>query len=1182
MRVRIKLDRLRELLAASRRSQNAWALRIGLSRGHWSDIVNGKHPYPSARTRMAMLDAFGLERDELFAIETTASSDSSLARSLGERYVIDREVGEGAMGRVYRARDTRFGRPVAVKVVSDEALADLGPDRFLKEIRRSARLVHPHLLPVLDAGEADGTAFLVTPFVEGGSLRDRLEREGSLPLARALSLASGIADALTHAHERGVLHGDVKPENVLLAGEHAYLTDFGLSRALHLEVVREWERRPEIDIAAGTPAYVSPEQARAEPRIDARSDVYSLGCMLFEMLAGRAPFTGKSTTEIVRRRFDAVPPDLGRLAPELPSPVVRVIAAAMALDPDRRPATPNELIERLRAAARIGAESASTSTGRTVRALEALGGWTLSRPARPRGAFVSSLFEDLRHTVRSLSQRPMFAIVAIVTLAIGIGANAAIFSVIDAVVLRPLPYEEPDRLVRLFSTYEGSLCCTISPPNYLDMRDQSRQFELAAYSSTAFSVTGGPIPERMSGYRVTAGFFELLGAEPQLGRFPGEEDAHAGAAPVVVLSDRLWRDRFDADPEALGETLVVDDVPHAVIGVTRPGFRVTGQPRLFTTLRWDPESMPSRGSNSLLVLGRPVDGISVEGAMQELETIYARLVELYPDNIVNRGVGHLSLDQWLVGEARERQLLVLWGAVGMVLLVACVNVMNLMLARAEMRSRELAIRSALGAGRWRLLRHFLTESLLIAFVGGALGLICGHLGLQALLGTFGGAVPRSGEVGLNAEVLGFALAVALLTGLLVGLVPALRTVFGGEASLREGGRGEAGGSSRLRSVLVVLEIGAALVLIVGAGLMLKSLWNLSRVDVGVEADRLLSVSVTLPGERYPDATAIQGFFESFRDEVSRLPRVEEAGLTTAAPFSGTWYNYTKIHPAGRPELEAGFVEARGAGPNYFRTLGIEVVAGRAFDGTESPDGTPVVIVNEELVRQIFPEGDPVGARIGTSAESAPWTIVGVVEDLREHGPARSVPPTMWFSPSQGFPGSMSLVVRASGDPLELVGDVRRIAADLDPQVPLYSVSRLDDMIRDGLGSRRFAMSLLGLFAGIALALGAVGTYGVMAYVVERRTREIGLRQALGATRGAVLKLVVAQGGRLVVAGILVGSIGAYLLRESLEGLLYEVSGFDAPTYAAVAATLAAIALLACLLPARRAAAVDPMEALRED
>ncbi len=797
---------------------------------------------------------------------------------------------------------------------------------------------------------------------------------------------------------------------------------------------------------------------------------------------------------------------------------------------------------------------------------------------------MEALLEDLRLSVRSLWRKPLFAIVAICTLALGIGANTAMFSVIHAVILSPLPYAEPERLVRVYSAFEGRLCCTVSAPNFEDMRARTRQFEdLVAYSSGAFSITGGDEPVRISGYQVSSGLFELLGASPQAGRFMNKEDDRFGSEPVVVLSDRLWRDRFAADPEIVGESIIIDSRPHAVIGVAPPGFRVPGRPQLFVPFAWDPESMPGRGPNFLTVIGRLRPGTTVDSAMAELDSIYADLVAQYPENITNKGVAERTLSEWLIGASRRRPLLVLWGAVAMVLLVACANVVNLVLARAESRQRELAVRAALGAGRGRLLRHFLTESMLVSLAGAAVGIVGAYGGLRLLLATFGGAVPRSDDVGINLQVLLFAIAVCLLTGVIVGLVPALQTRSGRlEAALRESGRGSAGGQSRLRQGLVVVEIGAALILVVGAGLMLKSFWRLNQVDVGVDVGKILTLRVSVPPARYPEIPDRRAFFESFRDELKRLPSVEDAGLINEVPFSGTYNNFSRVMPVGDPERIATFVEYRLASPDFFSSMEIALLQGRLFNEADHAEAPAVVVVNRELARQILTEGDPLGRRISDGPGNPDWEVIGIVAGVREHGPDEPPAPTIYFPHLQGDRSTMSLTVRTAGEPLEIMPDVRRIAGQLDSELPLFGINRLDQLIYDGMGSRRFSMSLLSVFAALALALGAIGIYGVMAYTVAQRTREIGLRQALGASPQTVLKLVVMQGVRMAGAGIILGVLGAIMLRQVMGSLLFEVSSLDPSVYVAVAGLLALVAVFACFVPARRAAAVDPMEALRQE
>jgi len=1185
MRVRLNKQSLTELLARSARSQNAWAIRVGVSRGHWSDLVNGKHPYPSPKTREQMLDALGVPFEDLFEIESPNSeADTALKTSLAQRYIIDREIGAGAMGVVYLARDIQFGRQVAIKMVFAEAVGGLD-EHFVTEVRNTAQLQHPNILPLFDAGEIDGRPYYVTPYVAQGSLRDLIEHRGALNVEEALPIVRNIVAALDYAHGKDVLHCDVKPENILLTGDHAYVADFGLSRAVHMVAVREWDRPPEVDIGAGTPAYVSPERARAELHLDPRSDVYSLACVVFEMLSGQTPFRGGSTTEIVKRRFDSVPPDLRLVAPRLPAALASVLAAAMSPDREHRPAAAGQFLRRLELAATTAAVPVSGDTSTAAHtALTAITSWALTRRSTPRASLMQNLFDDLRYSMRSLRRKPLFAVVAIITLALGIGANAAIFSVVNGVLLRPLPYPEPERLIRIYSQFEGRTCCPISTPNFLDLRSQVSQLEdMVSYGGGMFAISGDGDPVRMRGLYVTHGYFEMLGAEPQVGRLIGQVDDQFGGESVVVISDRLWQDRYGASEDVVGQSINIDSVPHTVIGVAPQEFREGQSTQLYVPFAWDPNDLPSRNSNSNSTLARLAPGATVESALAELSTLYAAIVKLYPDVISNDGIGVRRLSEATVGDRDRGPLLMLWGAVGMVLLVACANVVNLMLARAESRHRELAVRSALGATRGQIVRHFLTESLAVSLIGGLVGVLSAYGGLRLLLGSYSDAIPRSGGISVDTSVLLFSLLVSIVTGVAVGLLPALWHRSGDlAAELSESSRGQVGGQRRLREALVVLEVAMALILVIGAGLMLKSFWRLSQVDVGVDPTSIVSARVSLPAARYPEPVDRLGFYDALADRLRALPSVEEVGLASHVPFDGSHSNFSRVWPVTNPDVGATFVEARVVDSRFFATLGLDIQAGRSFEPTDITDAPTVVLVNGELVRQLFAGGTPLGEFITGSVGSDGWQIVGVVEDVLEHGPTSEIPPTVYFANSQAARSSMALTLRTAGDPLNVVPELRRIVTEIDSDLPVHGVNRLDQLISGGLGGRRFTMSLLAVFAGVALTLGAVGIYGMMAYNVECRTREIGLRQALGASPGSVLAMVISQGTRTTLIGVTLGVVGAYFMRQSISSLLFEVSGFDVSTYAAVAGLLLFVAILACFVPARRAAAVDPMEALRQD
>lgn len=794
----------------------------------------------------------------------------------------------------------------------------------------------------------------------------------------------------------------------------------------------------------------------------------------------------------------------------------------------------------------------------------------------------------LRHALRSVRRSPGFAATAILTLALGIGANTAIFSVVYGALLRPLPYVEPDRVMRIADRWHtqargGS---SMSVSNYLDLKERARSLDgFAAYSAQAFNLSFGDEPARVTGMDITHDLFAVLGARPQLGRFFAPEDDVEGAERVVVLSDRLWRDRFQADPGVVGRVVSLNAEPHTVIGVTARDFTFGGEPQIFRTFSWTAQQRETRGSRYISGIGRLAPGATAEGARAELMSLFDELAREYPGANENWSVDLYPLRLAVVGRS-SNTILLLAGAVGLVLLIACANVANLMLARAESRQRELAIRSALGAGRARLILHFAGEGLVIALAGGLLGVGLAFAGVRVLLARFGGVVPRAAEIGIDGGVLAFTLLVSCLTGVLIGLVPALRPRPVGDA-LREGGRGHARGGSRLRRALVTAEIALAVVLVTGASLVLQSFWRAARTDTGLgDESRVLTVRFELPVARYDDLATVMAFHDRLLERVRALPGVEAAGEVNRLPFLSGNSNVTRVEPMGDPERWANFVELRYVSPGYFDAVGIPLLAGRApeaFDADTSR--APVIWLSEGVARQLFDDGDAVGRRVDLKWMPDGYEVAGVVGDVREFGPDRAPPPAMYFVAGTAFsqPLAMSLVVRgAGGDPLALLPAVRGILRDLDPDVPLHRPMSLAGLIDESLGDRRFAFSLLGLFAALALLLGAVGIYGVMAYDVAQRTREMGIRLAVGADRRDIVRLVLRGAGGLTVFGLAIGLAGALAAGRLLSGLLYEIEPTDARTLGVVLAVMLGAALFACWVPARRAARVPPLEALRID
>ncbi|HUP41770.1 MAG TPA: ABC transporter permease [Thermoanaerobaculia bacterium] len=814
------------------------------------------------------------------------------------------------------------------------------------------------------------------------------------------------------------------------------------------------------------------------------------------------------------------------------------------------------------------------------------------------------LFRDLRHALRSLARSPGFTAVALVTLALGTGANAAIFSVVHAVLLEPLPFAEPDRLVTvwLHNPRQGFDKDITSYPNFHDWREQGSSFsQMVGVAGTDLTLSGGgagggdagAAPEEVRGALVMEGFFPMLGVAPELGRGFRDEEHEVGHHQVVVLSHGLWSRRFGADPAVEGSDIRVSGRPHTVVGVMPQGVRFPEDAQLWLPFAFTPAREELREARSALwlpVFGRLAPGVSLAEAQAEMSAVAKRLEEAYPDDNEEMGILLEPLRKTLVGDV-ERPLLVLLGAVGLVLLIACANVANLLLARGAARSRELAVRSALGAGGGSLARQVLAESLLLGAGGGLLGLFAAALGVRSLLGLAPGELPRMEGVAIDWTVFGFALAVALAAGVLFGLPSAFHAA-GAEPgkALKEGGRGLAGGGrlGRLRQVFVAGQLALALVLLAGAGLLVRSFLELRSVDPGFDPRGVLSFRVTLPGQSYETPERITAFYRELLGSLEALPGVESAAAITDFVVARLPQS-APISIPSRPDLSQvdPFPVAYDAvTPDFFEAAGMPILRGRAPSDADRPDGARVAVVNEALARRYFPGEDALGQRFmfGTpQGDDPPWiTVVGVAADARRSGLDQDVRPSAFMPHTQYSASQMTVLLRSAGDPLALAEPARRAVTALDADQPITEVRTLEQVFAGTGARRRFVAVLLGVFSGLAVALAAIGIYGVMAYVVGQRTREIGIRMALGARRREVVGWVLGQGMAVVGAGIALGLLGAVAATRLLSGLLYETAPADPVTFLLVAALLAAVAVAANLLPARRAARVDPMTVLREE
>ncbi len=815
------------------------------------------------------------------------------------------------------------------------------------------------------------------------------------------------------------------------------------------------------------------------------------------------------------------------------------------------------------------------------------------------GGMIEAFLQDVRYGARLLARNKAFTAVSVLTLALGIGANTAIFSVVNELLLRPLPFPGAERIVMLWEVSpEGRHQNNTSPANFRGWREQSTAFEsLAAFTDQRVNLTGGGEPEEVPIQLATPELFQVLGVEPILGRGMRPEDALADAPNVAVLSHGLWQRRFGGDPGILGKPITLNGQPCTVVGVLPEGFRwhlrhrsSSGRPAEIWLAITLPTEEPQARGRFLSMVGRLKPGVSYAEAEAEARAIQARFEQEAPTYNKDWSAEILPLREQFVGNVRPA-LLILLGAVGCVLLIACANVANLLLSRAAAREKEIVLRTALGARRVRVVRQLLTESLLLAILGCAFGLVFAWGGLRALVAISPPDLVDVQGVGLDLPVFALTLIVSLVTGMVFGLAPALEaTRLNLNDALKEGGKGAAGQgvrSRRMRGALVVGEVALALVLLAGAGLLVKSFLRLQEVDTGFKPDNVLTMVVPLAGAKYQEDPQVIGFFREATERIEALPGVRDAGIINYLPFYGGQGTGTDFFVEGRPAPppgEAPGTEVRLADAGYFRAMGIPLLRGRSFTHLEDTEAKHVVLVNESMARQHFPGEDPIGKRITVNMafEPVPTEIVGIVGDVKHESLLEEGYPTVYMPlPEVVFP-YMTLVIRTTGDPAEMAPAARRVLRAIDPNQPVSAVRTMNEVMADTVGRARFNTLLLGLFAGLATLLAAVGIFGVMSYSVTLRTREIGLRLALGAQPREVLGLILRQGLLLTAIGIGIGLAGALALTRIMSGLLFEVGSTDPATFAAIVLLLALVSLIACYLPARRATRVDPLIALRYD
>ncbi|MFL6528993.1 MAG: ABC transporter permease [Chthoniobacterales bacterium] len=811
---------------------------------------------------------------------------------------------------------------------------------------------------------------------------------------------------------------------------------------------------------------------------------------------------------------------------------------------------------------------------------------------------------ELRHAVRSLIRTPGFTIVAAITVALAIGANTAVFSLVNALIFRPLPYKSPNDLVLLWEKFSamGLERIPVSAPEYNDYTKELQSIDIGAFDYVDMNLTAGDMPERIAGAVVTPSVFQVLGVQPTKGRVFTPEEFGEGNDGVVVISERIWKRRFNSDPQFIGKELQLNGRTYTVVGMMPerfqfplPLFNVQGgqfgqKVDIWKPVAFSKNELENRGGRNFGIIGRLKPGVTLAKAQSELDTIIANWHSRFADNYkpaTKFGASLYALHEQVIGSMRMG-LWILSAAVGLVLLIACANLTTMLLARAGAREREFAIRAALGAGAGRLVRQTLTESVLLALIGGTGGVMLAVWGVDVLKRITAATVPRVSEANLDVRVLTVTLVVSVITGIVFGLIPALASTKPElTEALKEGGRGSTSGvrRNRIRNGLVIAEVALALVLLVGASLLLKSFVRLQRVDPGFDPHNVLTIEVSLPVAKYARGKPVDDFYKEFVRRVQALPGVEAAALTSILPLSGTNSDSSFTIEGRDTSVEKVYPdeEIRSVTPDYFKVLHVPLLSGRYLDERDNADAPKVVIINQALAKKWFSNQDPIGKRITFSDPKKPdidWvTIVGVVGSMRHQGLELDPKPEYYVAHAQNTYRGMILAVRSKQDPRSLADSIRKELRQLDPELPAANVRTLEQVTSDSIAPRRLSVVLIGVFAAVALVLASVGIYGVMSFLVVQRTHEIGVRMALGATRRDVLALVITRAARLVIIGTVIGLVLAIISTRALGAMLYNVAAFDLTTFAVVTFALALVALIASYIPALRATRADPMLAL---
>jgi predicted permease len=1105
----------------------------------------------------------------------------AVAAALHDRYDDLEPLDGGGMADLLVGRERKFDRHVVIKRVASRIATPEARDRFAREIALLASLQHPNIVPLLTADVAHDTPYFVMPLVRGESLATRLAR-GPLSVREAVAILDDVAQALEVAHAAGVVHRDIKPGNILLTRSAAVVADFGIAKAVSrpaggapIPLYTPTDLTLE-GFSLGTPRYMSPEQFAADPFADHRVDLYSLGVVAYEMLAGSPPFTGATPSALARAHVAEVPASLRTRRADVPAALDALILQCLAKDPADRPASATDLLRRLRSST-VWQTPEREGTPRDD-------GLPVSSP-------VATASRELRQAWRALLRAPRLLVACVFCLAIGLGGAAAIFSVADRVLLRPVDFDHPEQLVSIFRSQRLSATLPWSAPNFLDIAGEPSAAGIAAFSSTSQLIALGDRYQPAAVIRTTGAFFAVLRARPLHGRLliPADDDPRAPA--VVVASFEYWRSHLGGSPTVIGSTVRLDGVPHEVVGVLPPHFHITNGGTTYTgelwlPMRFTPSERAQRTSNWLRVVGRLQPGTAPERLQAALTQRFAPVIAAHAE-LEGHGISVTPLVED-AGRELKRPLGLFIVATIAVLAIAVINVSSLLLARGLKQQAELAVRIALGATRWQVMRPVFWEGLIIALLGWLSGVLLAMAGLRGMAALGAERVVQLSFASVDVRAIAVALMAALLAAVVGTVAPAWRAARTAPADAIRGAR--ATGSQRQQrtlSALVIIEGALAVTLLIAAGLVTKGFVRLTQHDAGFDPARVLTMRVRVSASDYLSGRAAVQFLAPALDAVARIPGVEAVGAISQLMYSEWGWN-SWVRYEGRPEVpptERPLIETRSVTPGFFAVTGQRLVAGRLLDAREMyPDNAAQrVVVNEALVARDFPDGNAVGQRFLLGDQ---WIeIIGVVSDVRNFGPTSAPRPEAYWSFAQRYPAAVAynLVLRSqSADPVSVAGEVERALRGVSPGVAVSRVQPMASLISQSIGWPRFVFALFATLATVALVLALAGLFGILNYTVEQRQREYAVRSALGATPAQIQRQIFARAATLVALSLSAGLTVAWAVTRLMAAMLYGVEPLDPAVWATAVITMLLAGAAAAAAPAWRASRVDLMSAMRVD